>query len=236
MAELEVVPDRPTLIDRLRSSWDGWFNPGKPITATAPPGTPARQIDFSQAQNLNWMPRATEPIGFRQLRMFADNCYLMRVIIESMKDRMCTKSWHFRLKAQPGEATAQTKERSNADPRITQLTEFYQTPDSIHSWKKWLRMVLEDRLVIDAATLEVQRTKDRRILNLLPIDGATINVVIDSTGRRPQPPLTAYRQIIKGLPAVDFQGDELLYMPANVRTHKLYGYGPVEMTVCPRSA
>jgi hypothetical protein len=231
MAELDVAPDRPTFVDRLKSAYDGWFNPGKPITATAPPGTPARQIDFSQAQNLNWMPRATEPIGFKQLRTFADNCYLVRVIIESMKDRMCTKAWHFRLKALPGEYEALTKERSSNDPRITQLTEFYQTPDSIHSWRKWLRMILEDRLVVDAATLEVQRTKDRRILNFLPIDGATVNVVIDSTGRRPQPPLTAYRQIIKGLPAVDFQADELLYMPANVRTHKLYGYSPVEQTI-----
>jgi hypothetical protein len=47
------------------------------------------------------------------------------------------------------------------------------------------------------------------------------------------PPLTAYRQVIKGLPSVDFsyglpvdnQG-QLIYMIGNPRTHKLYGYSP----------
>jgi hypothetical protein len=238
MAEIAIVPDRPKLIDRLKSSYDGWFNPGKPIAAVAPAGTEPRQIDFTQSQNLNWTPRAYEPIGFAKLRMFADNCYLMRVIIEKMKDRICSKTYHFRLKPKPGEYEAMTKERSNEDPRIAQLSEFFIFPDSINSWKKWLRMVLEDRLVIDAASLEVQRTRDNRIYNLSPVDGATINVLIDETGRRPHAPLPAYRQIIKGLPAIDFSAGvpvddqrQLVYMPANVRAHKLYGYSPVEQTL-----
>jgi hypothetical protein len=238
MAETAIAPDRPTLVQRILSTFGGWFSPGTPIASTAPPGTPARQIDYTQSQNLNWTPRGAEPISFQRLRTFADNTYLMRVIIEKMKDRICSKEWHFRLKAKPGEFQAATKERSNADPRVGQLTSFFDFPDSIHSWKKWLRMMLEDRLVIDAASLEVQRTRDMRILNLLPVDGATIDVLIDSTGRRPSPPLPAYRQIVKGLPAVDFSAGmpvenqgQLIYMPANVRTNKLYGYSPVEQTL-----
>jgi hypothetical protein len=233
-----TAPDRLTFRERLKSTFSGWFNPGTPIQATAPPGTPARQFDYSQAYNLNWMPRPYDPIPFAQLRLFADNCYLMRVVIEKMKDRICSKSWHFRLKPAPGEYVSQTKERSNKDPRIAQLTQFYQFPDSVHSWKKWVRMILEDRLVIDAASLEVQRNKAGGIINFLPINGATISLTVDETGRTPMPPLTAYRQVIKGLPSVDFsyglpvdnQG-QLLYMIGNPRTHKLYGYSPVEQTV-----
>ncbi len=229
--EIQIAPDRPTLVDRLRSAWQGWYDPSKPIPPVAPAGTPPRQFDYPLVLNQQWMPRAGEKIGFERLRMMADGCYLIRVIIEKMKDRLACKDYHFRLKPKAGEYQGQTKERSNADPRVQAITTFFERPDTIHSFPQWLRMLLEDRLVIDAATIEVQRTRDGRILNLLPVDGATINVLIDTTGRRPQYPLPAYRQIVKGLPATDFTTSDLIYMPGNVRSHKLYGYSPVEQTL-----
>jgi len=242
--EIQIAPDRPSLIDRLRSAWQGWYDPSAPIPPVAPAGTPPRQYDYPLVFNQNWLPRTGEKIGFHQLRMMADGCYLVRAIIDKVKQRVCCKDWHFRLKPNPGEYTAQTKERSNNDPRIQALTQFFESPDSVHSFKEWLSMLLEDRLVIDAATLEVQRTKGGGILNLLPIDGATIDVMIDVTGRRPKWPDPAWRQVVKGLPSNYFvDGDpggvtylgmpvgQLIYMPANVRNHKLYGYSPVEQTL-----
>lgn len=229
--EIQSANQRATLVDRLQSAWDGWFNPSKPMPPMAPQGTLPRQFDFTQSRNLIWTPRGYESISFHHLRAMADGCYLIRVIIEKMKDRIASKSWHFRLKAKPGELQAETKERSNGDPRIIALTNFFQFPDSVLSFAKWTRMLLEDRLVIDAATIEVQRTRGGQILNLLPVDGATINVLIDNTGRRPQYPLPAYQQIVHGLIASDFTTSDLLYMPANVRNHKLYGYSPVEYTL-----
>jgi hypothetical protein len=230
------MADEPKIVDGSRSllplsTFDGWFNPGQPVPAMAPDGTQPRQFDYSLAQNQIWTPRGREPIGFRHLQMMADGCYLVRAIIEKMKDRVCSRAWHFRLKAEPGEVQSATVARSGKDPRIPQITNFFLFPDSINSFPKWMRMLLEDRLVIDAATLEVQRNRGGQIINLLPVDGATINVLIDSTGRRPKPPLPAYRQVVHGLPATDFTPSELIYMPANVRNHKLYGYGPVEQTL-----
>lgn len=237
--EIQIAPDRPSLIDRLRSAWQGWYDPSKPIPPVAPAGTPPRQFDYPLVLNQTWLPRSGEKIGFHQLRMMADGCYLIRAVIEKVKDRICAREWHFRLKPKPGEYTAQTKERTNKDPRVDAITRFFESPDSIHTRDEWTRMLLEDRLVIDAATLEVQRNRGGGIINLLPIDGATINVLIDTTGRRPKAPLPAYRQIVKGLPAIDFVDGipedpnygQLLYMPANVRTHKLYGYSPIEQTL-----
>lgn len=222
-----------TVLNRMVRAvgFTGWYDPSTPIAAVAPAATQPRQFDFPIVLNQQWLPRSGEKIGYHQLRMMADGCYLIRVIIEKMKDRMSCKDWHFRLKPKAGEYQAQTKERSNNDPRVEAVTSFFQFPDSVHDWATWLRMVLEDRLVIDAATLEVQRTKGGDILNLLPVDGATINVLIDVTGRRPQYPLPAYRQIVHGLPAVDFTSKDLLYLPGNVRNHKLYGYSPVEQTL-----
>jgi len=221
------------------STFDGWFNPSRPMPAVAPEGTPPRQFDYPLVFNQQWMPRAGEKVGFHHMRMMADGCYLIRVIIEKMKDRICAKDWHFRLKPQPGEYQAETRERSNKDPRIAQLTRFFEYPDTQHSWADWLRMLLEDRMVIDAACVEVQRSRMGGIVNLPPIDGATINVIIDATGRTPRAPLPAYRQIVKGLPEVDFvdgipadpKHGQIVYMPGNVRTNKVYGYSPVEQTL-----
>lgn len=37
--------------------------------------------------------------------------------------------------------------------------------------------------------------------------------------------------MLKGIPAVDYAADELIYAPRNVRAHKVYGYSPVEQIV-----
>jgi phage portal protein BeeE len=34
--------------------------------------------------------------------------------------------------------------------------------------------------------------------------------------------------VLQGVPAADFSSDELLYLPRNVRSHRLYGMSPVE--------
>ena len=59
--------------------------------------------------------------------------------------------------------------------------------------------------------------------DMLVIDGATIKPLIGEDGRAPEPPDPAYQQILKGVPAADFSVEELLYLPRNVRTHRLYG-------------
>jgi hypothetical protein len=48
------------------------------------------------------------------------------------------------------------------------------------------------------------------------------------SGRSPEPPDPAYQQVLHGVPAADFSSDELLYLPRNVRSHRLYGMSPVE--------
>ncbi len=42
------------------------------------------------------------------------------------------------------------------------------------------------------------------------------------------PPDPAFQQVLHGVPAADFSADELLYLPRNLRAHKLYGMSPVE--------
>ena len=67
-----------------------------------------------------------------------------------------------------------------------------------------------------------------RSIALDVIDGSTIKPLIGEDGRSPEPPDPAYQQILQGVPAADFSAEELLYLPRNVRSHRLYGMSPVE--------
>ena len=89
-------------------------------------------------------------------------------------------------------------------------------------------MLLEEMLVIDAATLYPRYNRGGSLYALDIIDGATIKPLIGEDGRAPEPPDPAYQQILKGIPAADFSAEELLYLPRNVRAHRLYGMSPVE--------
>jgi len=92
-------------------------------------------------------------------------------------------------------------------------------------------MLVEDMLVIDAATVYPRRTQGGALYALEPVDGATIKRVLDDRGRTPEASAPAYQQVLKGLPAVDYTRDELLYLPRNLRANKVYGFSPVEQVV-----
>ena len=89
-------------------------------------------------------------------------------------------------------------------------------------------MLIEDLLVIDAATIYPRYDRAGKLYSLDIVDGATIKPLIGQDGRAPEPPDPAYQQVLHGVPAADFSAEELLYLPRNVRAHRLYGMSPVE--------
>jgi HK97 family phage portal protein len=115
--------------------------------------------------------------------------------------------------------------------RIDQLTEFWRSPDGERPFATWLREALEDVLVLDAAAFELRRNRGGKIIGLDVVDGSTIKVLLDDTGRRPRPPAPAYEQIIHGRPWRLLTSDELMYLPRNPRPHKAYGFRLVEQIV-----
>lgn len=138
--------------------------------------------------------------------------------------------------ADPAPAPGQPKppkipEMPKEDPRVEELREFFAFPDQEHDWETWLRALLEDMLVVDAATLYPRFTNDGGVYSLELVDGTTVKRIIDQSGRTPLPPDVAYQQVLKGMPAVDYNRDELIYKPRNVRTHKVYGLSPVEQVI-----
>lgn len=198
-----------------------WFGPQTPLAPVAPPEVAGRQFDYPFGFNQVITPRHREPTGFGELRGLADSYDLLRVVLETRKDQMERLSW--RIRRRDGVANGATSDR-----RIATISTFFARPDRVHSWSTWLRILLEDLLVIDAPTLYLRRTRSGALWALEPLDGATIKRLIDDWGRTPAPPTPAYQQILKGVPAVDYTADELIYAPRNLRRSRTISCSPIQ--------
>jgi hypothetical protein len=207
-----------------------WFSPLQPVKPVAPSRLRVRQWQFQPGANILWQPGTedTGSTGFWILRQLADSWDLLRLAIETVKDRIAAVPWEIRLKPKPGERKGQLAERAQKDWRIDALTKLFQSPDGVYSWSEWVRMVLEDMLVLDAASIYLERDLEGRIASLRVIDGSTINRLITEQGFTPSPPDTAYQQVLYGIPMISLTTDDLVYAMRNPRTWRRYGFGPVE--------
>ena len=200
----------------------GIFSPGYPLVP--PESERVRVWDFPVGYNTIYTPRSYEPIGFYELRALAENHDITRLAIETRKDQIEKLGW--RIRSRKG-----AKSDGDAAERISRLTDFWRKPDGEQPFASWLRELLEDLLVLDAPCLEVRRNRVGDVIGLDVVDGSTIKVLIDDTGRRPQPPAPAYEQIIHGRPWRLLTSDELIYLPRNRRPHRAYGFGPCEQII-----
>src|SRR5262252_2073936 len=219
-------------------SWGGWgsqnnitqfrevFQPGHGIFSPSDPLVPpeperVRLWDFPVGYNTTYTPRSYESVGFDELRALAENHDITRLAIETRKDQIEKLEWTIRPRNEkrPAAGTAS---------RIDELVDFWRKPNGEQPFATWLRETLEDVLVLDAPAFEIRRNRSGAIIGLDVVDGATVKVLIDDTGRRPAPPAPAYEQIIHGRPWRLLTSDELIYAPRNPRSHKAYGFSPVE--------
>lgn len=209
-----------TLGATLSAAREAWFGPLAPPAAQVPE-VAGRQYDFPAGFNLRVTPREGEPITFGTMRLLADAYDLLRLVIESRKDQLVQYEWSIR-----------PKDKSlDPDERCKTLEELFAQPDRENDWQEWLRILVEEMLVTDAATIYPRRTRGGEVFGFELMDGATIKRLLDNTGRTPRPPEPAYQQVLKGIPAVDYTTDELIYRPRNRRVYKAYGYSPVEQVI-----
>jgi len=222
-------------------SWGGWgtqndltqfrdvFQPDQGIFSPSYPLVPpererVRLWDFPVGYNTIYTPRSYEAIGFDELRALAERHDITRLAIETRKDQVEKLEWTIKSRNEKSP-------NSDAASRIDRLTEFWRRPDGEQPFATWLREALEDVLVLDAPAFEIRRNRGGDIIGLDVVDGSTIKVLLDDTGRRPQPSAPAYEQIIHGRPWRLLTSDELMYLPRNPRPHKAYGFSPVEQIV-----
>lgn len=206
----------------------GFFAPGQPMRPVAPDNQRGRAFDYRTGRNITVQPRSDEDYGpsFAELRMLSRTHDITRLLIETRKDQMEAIDWTIKpIEEMKGDAIP-----SEMLNRIQATEKFLEKPDGKTLFGTWLRSLLEDVLAIDAPTVYVNDTRvgDTRFEVL---DGATIKRVVNINGRTPEPPDVAFQQVIKGVAAWDFSSDELIYMPRNVLTDRMYGYSPVEQII-----
>lgn len=216
-----IIAGAQDIVDRFRSVFglSSIFGPGEPLVP--PDAERVRTWDYPVGYNFIYTPRAYEAIGFEELRALADNHDITRLAIETRKDQIEGLSWSIR-------ARNANNSRADAPRRIRKVEEFWRHPDGEKPFGTWLREALEDLLVIDAPCFEIRRNRGGEVIGLDNVDGATIKLLIDETGRRPKPPAPAYEQVIHGRPWRLLTTDDLLYVPRNPRPWKAYGFSPVE--------
>lgn len=191
------------------------FHPGSPPEIETQ--YPARIWDYPARYNTSIRRPRDSRTTFDELRALADNCDVLRTVIETRKDQMCRLSWDIRLRG----------DHAAKDASLDSLRMEFLKPDGQNSWSTWLRMLLEEMFVTDTVTIYPRRTLGNQILGFELLDGTTIEPVIDDRGGKPRSG-TAFQQIVKGIPYANFRSDELIYEPRNRRVHKVYGFSHVE--------
>lgn len=202
-----------------------WFGPLDPLVPLAPDTVRGRQFDYQVGYNINVPPRPYEPGMFADLRNLAQNCDVLRLVIETRKDQLEALPWAIAPKVND-------KMEDNVNSaKIKEITDFLQYPDKENDWSQWLRMILEDSLVLDAVAVYRRPNKKGGLYSLDIIDATTIARKINADGRMPMSPEPAYQQVLKGIPAVDYTAQELLYLRRNPRSFTPYGFSPVEQII-----
>lgn len=198
----------------------GWFGPLSPPVAQAPDEVRGRQFDYGIGINLNFRPRATEALGFDGLKKLAAHP-IVAMLIQRQKDKVSGLDWKIKPRLDEDGDMAE-------DPAVRQITDFLRYPDQEHDWVQWISAVLDQLLVIDAVTIYGAPNRRGDLYALQVLDGAMIKPVLDLGGRRPLAPEPAYQQILKGIPAINYSADEIVYFPQVYRADRYYGYSRVE--------
>lgn len=230
-ANIAQLQQSPRLTDRIRSAFQGWFNPGQPPDTTATIG-PEEQADgprafqYTAGRNLIRTPRGDEPqvTAFAQLRSLADTFDIARICIEYVKDQVSSTRWDVVSKSvAEGSRNATTPEASIAAAKA-----FLASPDGERALAKWLRVAIEEMLVVDALSIYKAPTKGGQLHSLQIVAGDTIKPLVDRRGRRPIPPDPAYQQVLFGAIYGSWTSEELIYAPMNPRANSAYGQSPLE--------
>lgn len=206
----------------IKGASEAWFGPQQPMQPVAQEAA-GRQLDYPIGVNLQRVPRseATESgVSFEMMREMAANCTVLRLVIETRKDQ---------LEAQPWKIAG--RDGTDGGQKARDIEQALRKPDGRIKFKRWMRMLVEEMLVTDAAALYKEPGGKAGGLVPQPIDGTTLKILIRPDGRQPGPGQPAFQQQLHGVPAVDYTAQEIIYAIRNPRVSKLYGYSPTEQVI-----
>lgn len=209
-----------------------WPSPLQPVKPIGPPGAKPLGFNYDLGQNLNYTPRANEYYSAEKLRDLA-RYPLARACISNTEDIICQLPLNVRLRRLPGESGKDYAKRKPDIGIVRAISDILDHPNPAQTRAEFLRRLLDDMLVIDAASVLFLTNRKNEVQEIRSIDGSTITTYIDDQGYRPMAPDPAYAQVYYGIPRVDLTTDQLLYAPRNIvarntTTGWMYGMSPTE--------
>lgn len=106
------------------------------------------------------------------------------------------------------------------------LRDLFTRPNlAVESFRSWVEPIIEDILVLDAGTIEKERTLRGDVAFLHAVDGGKIKVNALWDG---DPDETRYWWVPVPTYEVPFKNDDLVYIMANPRTYSVLGLSPLE--------
>lgn len=164
-------------------------------------------------------------IPFSWLRRMAQLYPIARACINRRRSQLTQLEWDITtIDAVTGETGYETQ--------IAAVKAFLRHPTGHRSsLRSLISQLIDDILTLDAACYEMQKTRGGEFLSLITVDPTTISLRITETGGTPEPPDTAYVQIIQGQEIDQFTTAEMLYLKMSDRSYTPYGVSPLESLI-----
>lgn len=160
-------------------------------------------------------------ITFETLRAFSISHEVTRACINLRKRQITGLDFQI--------VTADTDDTGAYDNDIAVVDAFFKKLGGRGiGYTRFINKFIEDIMVLDAVAIEKQRARNKTLYNLIPIDAATIRLRVDHSGATPEPPETAYVQLIRGEVTAEWTDDEMIYEMMNPRNDTPYGLAPLE--------
>ena len=168
-------------------------------------------------------------ITFSVLRDLATNYPVLRSCIEYRKSQVTQLDWN----VTPIEINNETITNENNIKRSKEIKKIFKFPTGKRevSFSNWIKQILEDMLVIDAIAIYRKRNRKGDVIGYLPIDAATIELILEKDGTVPESPNDAYIQKIGIQEIARLTTDDLVYTMMNPRTYNPFGFSPVETLI-----
>lgn len=194
------------------------FAPGKPLVPYYGYDRRPRRYNYLTGRNIDTSVRDGR-VPFATLGKIIDGYDIAEI---------CVRHTINDLRSMPLEFRPLDGHMKDAGKEIEEAKRFLRHPDGYQPFVTWFAQWANDVFRYDAGCLWRQRSANGRVSRLRVVDGTTILPVVDYYGDVPDGAAPAFQQVIEGLPWIDFNRDDLIYLPQWPQSNSVYGKPAIE--------
>jgi len=168
-------------------------------------------------------------VNFETLRQFSIYYPILRACVNYRKRQITGLSWDIT----PIEVSVDEPQKKSDKENVKKVKDILKYPvgDKTVTFKNFVDKIIEDLIVLDATAIYRRQKRVGGIYGYLPVDAATIELMVHTDGTTPTPPELAYQQKVNGKVVAEMTTDDLIYRVMNPRTNTPYGLSLVETLI-----